>query len=146
MLYLAPSPVVARVATLTAEIRHNPADYLRREREVTTAVGRLGLDVVAPTDLVDLGPHEIDGLWFLLMLYRRLEPVDLGSAEHAAAVGRSLAELLAALAELPPTLSDTGQGQPWDEITTLLATVRPTTDAAVMTSLTDARPSPCPWG
>jgi Ser/Thr protein kinase RdoA (MazF antagonist) len=138
VIHLSPSPVVARVATLTAEMRHNPADYLRRERDVTTALTDLGLQVAAPTALVDPGPHSVDGHWFLLMAYRRLEPVDLTSPDHALAVGRSLADLERALAGLPPEWGAGDQGHPWDEVARLTATVVPTTPASAMARIAEA--------
>jgi Ser/Thr protein kinase RdoA (MazF antagonist) len=119
-------------------MRRNPADYLRRERDITTALTSVGLDVVAPTTLVDPGPHAAGDLWFLLMSHRRLEPVDLTSNDQAIAVGRSLVELEAALAELPAAFSDTGQGHPWDQIATLLATVSSTADTRTVARMTSA--------
>jgi Ser/Thr protein kinase RdoA (MazF antagonist) len=119
-------------------MRHNPADYLRRERAVTTALTDLGLHVVAPTGLVDPGPHRVDGRWFLLMAYRRLEPVDLASPDDARAVGRSLADLERALAGLPPEWGANDRGHPWEEIARLTATVVPTTPACAMARIYEA--------
>ncbi|MEM9656092.1 MAG: phosphotransferase [Actinomycetota bacterium] len=138
VLHLKPHPVVARVATLTAEMRRNPADYLRRERDIATALHQSGVEVIAPTDLVDPGPHPADGLWFLLMTHRQLEPVDLTSDAEAQAVGRSLADLEAALDDLPVELGAGDSGQPWDEIATLLTTVQATIDSATIARIVDA--------
>ncbi|MEM9564250.1 MAG: phosphotransferase [Actinomycetota bacterium] len=138
VLHLRPHPVVARVATLTAEMRRNPADYLRRERDIATALHQSGVGVITPTDLVDPGPHHADGHWFLLMTHRRLEPVDLASDAEASAVGRSLADLEAALDELPVELGAGDVGQPWDEIATLMATVEATTGPTATGRLVDA--------
>lgn len=138
IVHLKPSPVVARVATLTAEMRRNPAEYLRRERDITAGLRQRGIEVVAPTELVDPGPYHADDFWFLLMSYRRLEPPDLASTGHAEAVGGSLADLEAALDELPPELGATDRGHPWAEIATLIATVRPGTEPAAMARIVDA--------
>lgn len=138
VVHLAPSPVVARVATLTAEMRADPAGYLRRERDVTTALAELGVEVVAPTTLVDPGPHDNDGHWFILMAHRPLEPVDTTSTEQAIAVGRSLAALCLTLVGLPDELGATGRGQPWEEIARLVATVTPTTPPAPLDRIIQA--------
>lgn len=138
VIRLSPSPVVARVATLTAEMRRNPADYLRRERDVTTALSDLGQQVVAPTGLVDPGPHQVDGRWFILMAYRTLEPVDLTSPDDAQAVGRSLADLELAMAGLPPEWGAGDQGHPWEEMARLEATVTSTTQASALARITEA--------
>ena len=145
VVHLAPSPVVARVATLTAEMRGGAASYLLRERLISEALDQRGVNVVAPTRLVDPGPHLVDGLSFLLLERRTLEPITLGSADHAQAVGRSLVELSSALRDLPDLANDqsedggrsaselaTDDGHPWREIETLVETVRPTTQPAAM--------------
>lgn len=128
VVHLAPSPVVARVATLTADMRGGAADYLRRERDLASALALRGTDVVPPTDMVNPGPHTARGRSFLLLAYRRLEPFDLESAHDAELVGRSLADLLWSMSELPADLCTTDVGQPWPEIERLVSTVRATTD------------------
>ena len=138
VVHLSPSPVVARVATLTAEMRRNPVDYLGRERDVTTALADLGIGVVRPTGLVEPGPHRVDDSWFLLMAHRRLEPVDLVSADHAEAVGRSLAELEQALLGLPAEWGARDQGHPWEEMAMLATTVAPTTADYAMDRIVEA--------
>jgi len=138
VLHLAPSPVVARVATLTAAMRGDPAGYLRREREVTAALAGQGVDVVAPTELVDPGPHRAGDFWFVLMAHRRLTPVDLTSADHAKAAGHALADLERALAALPADLGAGDRGQPWDEVATLVTTVAPSTEPRAMDRIVEA--------
>jgi hypothetical protein len=61
LLHLAPSPVVARVATSTAIVRHGDA-WLAREVSVAGHVARKGAPVVAPTPEMDPGPHHFAGL------------------------------------------------------------------------------------
>ncbi len=138
VLRLGPSPVVARVATLTAQMRGDPAAYLRRERAVTGALVDQGLDVIGPTDLVDPGPHRAGDHWFLLTTHRDLTPVDLTSADHAEAAGHALADLELALAALPHDLGAGDPGQPWEEMATLVATVAPSVDRGVMASIVEA--------
>jgi Ser/Thr protein kinase RdoA (MazF antagonist) len=132
VIHLAPSPVVARVATLTAEMRGNAAVYLRRERDLCRALASRGIEVVTPTDLVVPGPHAIGDVLVLLLAYRRLDPVDLSSLDHADAVGRSFSALATALADLPVELSEGDGGYPWAEIGCLLSAVGPTTDGGAM--------------
>lgn len=138
VIHLAPSPVVARVATLTAEMRGDPVSYLSRERDICRSLADRGIDVVTPTDLVDPGPHLVDGWAFLLLDHRRLRPVDLDSTADALAAGRSLATLTTALAELPAELCGTDGGQPWAEIETLRRTVGASTDAEAMARIEEA--------
>lgn len=105
VVHLAPTPVVARIATLTAEMRGGAASYLKRERDVSAALAGRGINVVAPTDQVDPGPHRVNDRAFLLLEHRSLQPVDLDSTADAKAVGSSLAELVVAMADL--------SGRPW---------------------------------
>ena len=137
VLHLAPSPVVARIATLTADMRGGATEYLRRERDISAALVHRGVNTIGPTDLVDPGPHEADGRSYLLLSHRQLQPVDLNSTRDAKAVGRSLVELLAALVDLPTAFGDGDEGQPWEEITTLLQTIESTAERAVTARLTD---------
>jgi hypothetical protein len=70
LVELAPAPVVARVTVApTATVRPGSA-WLRREVAVARFLADAGAPVVAPTDLVDPGPHLHDGhavsLWPLL--------------------------------------------------------------------------------
>lgn len=132
VVHLAPSPVVARVATLTAEMRGDGYNFLRRERDVCRALLERGLDVGGPTDLVDPGPHRIGGRAVLLLRHRSLQPVDLDSPSHAVAAGRALVQLSEALADLPAELGRGDAGHPWVEIEALLDTVGPTTDDRAM--------------
>lgn len=132
VVHLQPAPIVARVATLTAEMRGDALDYLRREKETTVALRSRGVRVVSPTTLVDPGPHTAEGFAFLLLTHVELEPVDLASHDHATRAGRAFAELSMALAELPPEVGRGDEGHPWAEIERLLQTVSPTVDAAAV--------------
>lgn len=132
VVHLVPSPVVARVATMTADMRGGAYSYLKRERDICRALTKRGLDVVGPTDLVDPGPHTMGDRTFLLLDHRELHPINLDSAKDAAEVGQALAALVTALAELAPEVGRGDEGHPWDEIDRLVATVAPTTDGAAI--------------
>ncbi len=85
LVHLAPLPLVARVATLSATTRHDPAAWMRREVEVSAGAAARGGPVLAPTTLVDPGPHPHDGLsvsfWPLLEHSGRVAgPGDCGTA------------------------------------------------------------------
>ncbi len=70
LVHLAPAPVVARVATLTAWTRSDPFSWLAREVAVAGHAARQGGPAVPPTDLADPGPHRRDGLVLSLFAYR----------------------------------------------------------------------------
>lgn len=144
VVHLAPSPVVARVATLTAEMRTTSGtaiSYFQRERDITTALSKNGHNTIAPTAVVDPGPHDVDGLQFLLLQYRALEPLDLSSKEHAVLAARAFVELSEALAGLEQGTGSSGfdsdRGHPWNEINMLLRTVRDATDPVALTRIMD---------
>jgi hypothetical protein len=93
LVQLAPAPVVARVATLTAWTRHDPFSWLANEVAVAGyAAGQDG-PIVPPTDLADPGPHRSEGFAVSLFAYRRPEPEKPAPAE----VGTALARLHIAL-------------------------------------------------
>ena len=138
VVHLSPSPVVARVATLTDEVRNGSFEYLRREREIGRALADRGLRVIAPTTLVDPGPHSLGDRSFLLLGHQLLRSVDLGSIDHAIAAGRAFAEVTRGLSELPAELGTGDEGQPWGEIENLMATVAPSTANAVMSEIQQA--------
>lgn len=62
IVHLAPAPVVARAATLTRWTRREPLAWMAREIAVAGYAARAGAPVVAPTELVDPGPHLVDGI------------------------------------------------------------------------------------
>ena len=61
VLRLRGSPVVARVATTTAEIRRGDG-WLAREVAVASHLAAAGAPVVPPSSLIEPGPHREDGL------------------------------------------------------------------------------------
>ena len=100
VVHLAPAPVVARVATLTAWSRADPAAWLRRELVVARHAVARGAAVLAPAVDVDPGPHVVGPdpvtLWaFAAVGSRRPAPAEAGTA---------LATLHAAVADLPAAL------------------------------------------
>ena len=108
VVHLAPAPVVARVATLTAFSRTDPFAWLRREVEVAGFAARHGGPVVPPADVsmagLDPGPHRGAGFAVSLWAYvpARSGP-DRGRAGPEA-TGRALGELHLSLAGYPGEL------------------------------------------
>src|SRR5215472_395468 len=72
LMHLAPAPVVARVATLTARSRRDPVAWLAREVAVAGYVASQGGPVVAPAE--DAGPHWQDG--FAIGLWEYVSALD----------------------------------------------------------------------
>src|SRR5262245_42470081 len=91
LIHLAPAPVVARVATVTADLRPGP-DWLRREVEVAGYLSAQGAAVVAPSDELSPGPHEQDGLY--LTFWRFMPAVGEVDARAAGALLRDVHEAL----------------------------------------------------
>jgi hypothetical protein len=97
VLDLAPAPVVARVATLTARVRADVRVPFGREIALATALSAAGAAVVPPSDLLPPGPHEHDGI--VLSFWRRVDL--LPGRPTAEDAGRALAGLHEVLAGLP---------------------------------------------
>lgn len=72
LVHLAPAPVLARVATLTAFTRRDPFAWLAREVTVAAHASRRGGPVGAPAP--DAGPHHVDGFAISLWEYRDVLP------------------------------------------------------------------------
>jgi len=102
VLHLAPAPVVARVATLSAQSRADPLAWLAREVDVARYVADSGGPVVSPASTVEPGPHWQDG--FAISLWEYLPALDLepGPAD----VGAALARLHQATGACPAELGD----------------------------------------
>lgn len=94
MVHLAPSPVVARVMTGTVALHDDLERWPSREVAVLKFLEPTGL-AIAPSPLVDPGPHEADGLW--MTLWTRVEVEGRTRADDPARLGRSLRELHEAL-------------------------------------------------
>ena len=103
IVHLAPAPVVARVATLTAWTRNNPFCWLAHEMAVAEfAAGNDG-PVVAPTGLADAGPHRSDGL--AVSLWTWVPPAGAQRQPEPAEAGEALARLHLAAAGFPGELA-----------------------------------------
>ena len=61
LVHLAPAPVVLRVATFTARIRLDPLPWLEREARLVTWLASIGAAVMAPSNIIPVGPHVVDG-------------------------------------------------------------------------------------
>lgn len=124
VVWLRPAPVVARVPTMTAIMRHGALDALAREIAVARYLSEAGAPVVPPSTDPPAGPHVRDGVAVTLWPYRRVDP---GRAPTPDRFGRMLRELHAAMAAYPGRLPYLGT---------------PYTDIA---SLLSAGPAPIPW-
>jgi hypothetical protein len=105
MVRLAPAPVVARVATLTAQGRQDPAAWLAREVAVAGYGAARGGPAVAPTSTVLPGPYRQGGLAITLWDYVPPSPARPAPAEAGAALARlhhSIAGCRAELGYLTP--------------------------------------------
>jgi Ser/Thr protein kinase RdoA (MazF antagonist) len=80
LVHLRPAPVVARVTSGAPGV---DSDDVVRELEVARHAARNGAPVVAPSDLLDPGPHEHDGhtiaFWRFVEIRGELDP---GAAGH----------------------------------------------------------------
>lgn len=113
-VHLRPAPVVARVSTFTALLRHPIEGWLARELDVTRFLHGRGAPVVPPSDLLPAGPHLQDG--FAISFWSYVAP-DSDEPPAPEVAGRMLAELHGALREYPgelpllaPPLNDIPRG------------------------------------
>ncbi len=95
LVHLLPAPVVIRVATFTAFIRHDPSPWLRREVSLATYLAGVGASVVPPCDEIAPGPHLVDGWWMTVWRHVPHDPTAVASVR----------ELLPALDELHQALA-----------------------------------------
>jgi hypothetical protein len=87
---LSPAPVVARVMTGTVVLHNDPRRWLEREVAVLSFLAPTGV-AVAPSPLIDPGPHHCDGLWMTFSAWvaherraqRCADPDELGRALKA---------------------------------------------------------------
>ena len=102
LVHLAPAPVVARVATLTAFSRSDPFAWLAREVAVARYVAGVGGPVVPPASVVDPGPHWQDA--FVISLWEHIPALDVKPSP--AEVGVALAHLHTTARGCPAELGD----------------------------------------
>ncbi|GGD94000.1 phosphotransferase [Paenibacillus nasutitermitis] len=70
IIHLYPHPIVARLATVLSEGNSEHAyKILNRELLVARHLQSQGIPVLRPADLVDAGPHDVDGTWMTLWNY-----------------------------------------------------------------------------
>lgn len=124
LVHLRPLPLVARVTSGAAGV--DPQD-VARELDVVRHLARAGAPVVAPSDLLDPGPHEHGGHTLVFWRYLAAEgPVD------AAAAGRGLRTIHDALADYAGDLPDAGRA---DDVRAMLAPLAPSSDVDLLLEL-----------
>jgi hypothetical protein len=104
IVWLAPAPVVARVATSTAAVRAGRGrDWLARDVAVAGFLAERGADVVPPASEPPPGPHVEDGLCLTFWPFVEFDPDHPPSGREAGAALRRLHETLDGFeGELPP--------------------------------------------
>lgn len=104
LVHLAPTPVVARVATTTTVVRRDGArEWLARELEVATYLAAQDGAVVPPATELPAGPHIEDG--FAITFWRLVEPAPRPPSQAAAASAlRGLHDRLRGFAGVLPAL------------------------------------------
>jgi hypothetical protein len=101
LVHLAPTPVVARVASLTALIRPHVSATLAKDLAMAGYLAGRGAPVVAPSGELPVGPHQCDGHSLTFWTYVEHE------RDHVfqpAEVGPLLADLHAELRDFPGEL------------------------------------------
>ncbi len=121
LVHLKPAPVVARVMTATSMLHDDTERWLSREVAVAVFLTQRTDAVAAPSDLLPPGPHERDGLWMTMWKFVAHDPQ--AAVPDAAALGRSLRDLHAALADFPGDLDPVSEIRDW--LARLLADLRP---------------------
>jgi thiamine kinase-like enzyme len=104
LVALAPTPVVARVATSTADARAGGArDWLARDVAVATWLARRGAAVVPPASELPPGPHVEDGLAITFWRHEEHDRSAPASPREAEEALRALHEALEGYpGDLPP--------------------------------------------
>jgi aminoglycoside phosphotransferase (APT) family kinase protein len=115
LVHLRPAPVVARVATTTALIRSDVANWLARELALASHLVSRGAPAAPPSAELPPGPHLRDGLAVSFWTHLPHDPSRMPSPEE---VGRSLADLHRASRDFPDELPEQG---PLDDVDGALA-------------------------
>lgn len=100
-VHLRPAPIVARIPTVTALARRDPAQALAREIAVACHLADRGAPVVPVSDLLPRRPYEKDGFSLSFWTYTDHDPQPVITAYDA---GRALADLHEALRDYPGEL------------------------------------------
>ena len=110
LVHLAPTPVVLRIATFTAQVRREPLPWLQREADLVAYLASVGASVMPPSEVMPVGPHVVGGWAMTAWGYVEHER---GSVPDARSALAALDELHAALrgygGELPllnPAIDD----------------------------------------
>lgn len=101
VVHLKPAPVVARVATMTADLRRYPEAWLQREIDMAAFLAARGAPIVPPARQIPPGPHRRGGY---VMTFWAWEAEDGGTRPNGEEAGRALAALHAAMADFPDEL------------------------------------------
>lgn len=105
LIHLHPAPFVARVATLTAQLRPGVHKWLTGDIELASFLLSRGLPVVRPATDPPAGPHDVGGITVALWCHEQHEP---GAVPQPAELVASLDELHAAMREFPGRLGADG--------------------------------------
>lgn len=116
LAWLRPTPVVARIATMTGLVRAGSWGAFCREVSVAGYLADVGVPVVRPAQELPPGPHTCDGL--TVTFWQRVKIVD-GETPGPAEFGAMLREMHQALAGYPERLPYLVT--PLDDIAALLA-------------------------
>src|ERR1700733_15259326 len=81
IIYLSPSPVVAKVPASTTAVRPDSAAWLQRELDVASFLARAGAPVMAPSPEVPVCVHRADGQ--VMSFWRYLEPAGTALPDEA---------------------------------------------------------------
>ena len=98
IIYLSPSPVVAKVAASTTAVRPDAAAWLQREVDVASFLAGAGAPVMVPSPEVPVCVHRADGQ--VMSFWRYLEPAGTALPDEAV-IGTMLRDLHAVLRGYP---------------------------------------------
>lgn len=101
LVHLAPAPVVARIASLTGDVRPDVRATLAKDLALADHLARRGAPVVAPSRELPPGPHERHGRHLTFWTYVEHDPDHVW---QPADMGPLLAELHAELRGFPGAL------------------------------------------
>jgi Ser/Thr protein kinase RdoA (MazF antagonist) len=107
IVHLQPSPVVAKVAASTPEVRPDPAAWLQRELDVAAFLTEAGAPVLPPSPEIAATTHVGDG--HVMSFWRYLRSASAERADEAT-IGAMLRDLHAVLRTYPGTGTGTGTG------------------------------------
>jgi Ser/Thr protein kinase RdoA (MazF antagonist) len=98
IVYLSPSPVVAKVAASTRAVRPDAAAWLQRELDVASFLVRAGAPVLSPSPEVAAVVHRGDG--HMMSFWTYVPPAGAGRPDEAV-IGSMLRDLHAVLRSYP---------------------------------------------